>query len=365
MTDQTWLLKIRNEPVWRSPGSGRSDIHSFAWGIWPWMNWGLPLVAIITVGNGGWALLMLLVISPVLVPVLGLLGSLPRFLLRKSGITTTPASITALLFVQWWAWVAAMITPPGATDGSPIPAVMQGLSPAPISGGFLQAVMLGGSGIAVMCWIAVLVLAIVLRTKTSPPAASKRGTLIAWIAAVMLPVLFVAMIWLGGAVTAQQRDAAGETVAEVQALALSVQAERALERHEQAQGQLSLVRGMIADDGWGISQRGIDRRTSFTEAVDSYGFDLRFHHEPLAEGPVDVEAIEGELIGQGWMKDEKGALVDPHGNVVEIFSNENGLRVSLVSPSWWGDSWDISDELGYGLDDAFARTYAYDEWPTP
>lgn len=365
MTDQPWLLQSRSEPVWRSPGSGRSDIHSFAWGVWPWMNWGLPLVAIITVGNGGWALLMLLMISPVLVPVLGLLGSLPRFLLRKSGITTTPAPITGLLFVHWWAWAAAMITPPGATDGSPIPAVMQGLSPRPISGGFLQAVMLGGSGIAVACWITVLILAIVLRARAALPAAPKRWTLVAWLAAVMLPVLFAAMIWLGGAVTAQQRDAAGETVAEAQTQAMSVQAQRALERHEQAQEQLSQVRGMIADDGWRISQRGIDRRTSFADAVDSYGFDLRFEHEPLAEGPVDVEAIEEELIGQGWTKDETGALVDPHGNVVEIYSNESSLQVSLVSPAWWGDSYELSDELGYGLDDAFARTYAYDEWPTP
>lgn len=364
MTDQPWLLQSWNEPAWSPPRNGRSDIHSFVWGLWPWMNWGLPVIAMFTIGNGGWMALLLLVASPVLVPALGLLGSLPRFLLRKSGISTTPAPITTLLFVQWWAWAAAMITPAGATDGSPIPAVMQGLSTAPLSGGFLQAVMLAGGGIALACWTAVLVLAIVLRTRTAPSSPSKRWTLVAWIAAFILPALFAATIWLGGVVTAQQRDAAGDTVAEVQALPLSVQAERALERHEQAQGQLSLVRGMIADDGWQVTDWGVNTRTTFSDSVDSYGFDLRFEHEIVAEGDVDVDAIERELIGQGWTEDVRGALVDPHGNIVEIFSSEGRLWVSLESPSWWGDPWDISDELGDSADES-ARTYRYDEWPLP
>lgn len=367
MTDQPWLLYSPVEPARDAPRRGRQGIHSFTWSLWPWMNWLLPVVGILCVGNGGWALLLLLVVSPVLVPAAGLLGSLPRFVLRRSGAVTTPAPITALLLLQWWAWGAAMITPPGATDGSPIPAVMQVLSPLPISGGFLSAVLLGASLIAVSCWIAVLVIAIVLASRAEPARrqGAKGWTAAAWIAAFALPLLLVATIWLGGAVTAQQRDAAGATVAEVQALPLSEQAARAVERHDRAQAQLSAVRGMIAEDGWELSSRGIDTRTSFSEAVESYGFDLRFEHRASPGESVDADAVAAELLRQGWTEGERGAIVDPHGNVVEISANDDRVWVSLNSPTWWGDAYDLFEELGgYDpADGAFEQTYAYDEWP--
>ncbi|MFK3677871.1 hypothetical protein ACI2IP_09065 [Microbacterium sp. NPDC090218] len=372
MTDQPWLLQSPVEPGWTAPRRGPRDIHRFVWDLWPWMNWLLPVVAIFFVGNGGWALMALLLFSPLLVPAAGLLGSLPRFILRKSGRTTTPAPVTTLLFVQWWAWAAAMITPPGATDGSPIPAVMQAFSARPISGGFLYAVMLTASGVAVACWIAVLVIAIVTSTR-SPARASSPWTVVAWIAAFVLPLLYVAMIWLGGVVTAQQRDAAGVTVAEAQARPLSVQTQEAQERYERAQSQLSIVRGLLAEDGWAEPSWGIDHRTTFSDAVESYGFDLEFEHEPLAAGAVDVEAVEAELRRQGWVDGERGTIVDPEGNAVEILETEHVLTVSLTSPTWWGDAYELSDELddqrGDDLEAVLARraaaalTYAFDEWP--
>jgi len=365
MTDQPWLLHNPPAPALRAPGSGVRDIHSFVWVGWPWVNWLLPVVAILCIGNNGWALLALLLFSPVLVPVAGLLGSLPRFILRRSGITTTPGPITALLFVQWWAVITTMITPPGATDGSPIPAIMQGLSPRPISGAYLSVVMLVGAVIVVVCWIAVIAIASITasRKRANP---SKRWTLVAWIAAVGLPVIFIATIWSGGAVTAQQRDAADATVAEVQAQPLDVQAQRALERHEQAQAQLSVVRGLISEDGWHASLRGFGRLTAFAEAADSYGVEIAFRYEPPSADAVDVSAVEAELRQRGWTDGERGALIDPEGNTIEIDAYDQTVVVSLVSPRWWGDSFDLNEELGvYDGHDDDAQVYAYDEWPSP
>lgn len=348
-----------------SPMRG-GGIHDLTWSVWPWVNWLLPILAIFAVGNNGWGLLMLLVVSPVLVPVLALLGSLPRFLLRRAGATTTPPPVTVLLFVQWWAWVAAVITPPGATDSRPIPAVMQGLSPRPLSGDFLGAVMAGGALLGVLCGVAVLVLAIILRTKTLSVPAVRRWTRASLIAAFALPVLFVALIWTGGEVTAQQRDAAGDTVAEVQAQPLSQQAARALERHEQTQTRLSEARGMIAADGWRVSARGIDQRLSSKHGVDAYGFDLEFEHDRVSDEVV--QAARADLLAAGWSEGERGRLVDAQGYSIEIVAYAEVVVVSVSSPTWWGEDYDLSEELGLydrsPSDEAFVRTYASDEWPS-
>lgn len=366
MTDKPWLLFTPPAPERWAPKSGREDIHSFVWKLWPWVNWLLPVIAILCIGNNGWGMLLLLFASPLLVPVLGLLGSLPRFILRKSGITTTPAPITSLLFVQWWAVITAMITPPGITDGRPIPPLMQGLSLRPISGDYLSMVLLVGTAIVVACWIAVLTIASITASRKRA-SDSKRWTVVAWVAVAVLPLMFVATILLGGAVTAQQRDAAGDTVAEVQAQPLNVQAQRALERHERAQAQLALVRGLIAEDGWQVSLRGFDDRTTLADAVDGYGVGIAFEYEPSATDAVDVSAIEAELRQQGWTVDADGSFIDPDGNTVEIDEYEGVIEVSLVSPRWWGDSYELSDELGVydGQDEVRARTYTADEWPAP
>jgi hypothetical protein len=364
MTDQPWLLQSPPAPARRTPNADRRDIHSFTWVVWPWVNWLLPVLAIFCIGNNGWALLALLLFSPVLVPAAGLLGSLPRFLLRRSGSTTTPGPITVLLFVQWWAVITGMITPAGATDGRPIPAIMQGLSPRPISSAYLSDVMLVAAGIVVACWIAVLAIASVTASRKHVWA-SKRWTVVAGVAAVGLPLLFVATAWLGGAVTAQQRDAAGATVAEVQAQPLSSQAQQALERHDRAQAQLSLVRGMIAGDGWQASMRGFGDLTTFAEGADSYGVDIAFRYDVPAGDAVDVDAVVAELRQRGWTDGERGALLDPDGNTIEIDAYDQTIVVSLVSPRWWGDSDDLNEELGVYHDDSAAEPYAYDDWPSP
>lgn len=346
----------------------RSRIHDFAWGVWPWMNWLLPIVGIFAVGNGGWFLLMLLVMSPILVPILGLLGSLPRFLLRRAGWSTAPAPVTTLLFVQWWAWIIAMITPLGATDSIPIPAIMQELSPRPIAGQFLTSLLAAAGGTAVVCWVVVLILVIVLRRRSDRASTGRGWALVARTTAILLPLLFFALIWLGGEVTAQQRDAAGATPAEVQTEPLSVQAARALERYESVQSQLSQVRGMLADDGWRLFSRGFESRGSWASGIDEYGFDLRFDRELVTGETVDLDAARAELLALGWTEDERGQLVDSYGNTLLFWADEHSVSVWLTSPSWWGDAYDLSDELDRDAadsEDVFARTYAYDEWPAP
>lgn len=367
MREQLWSRERSFAPSRSAPTPQRSEvgIHAFVWAIWPWMNWLLPLAAIFCVGNSGWGLIILVVASPVLVPIAGLLGSLPRFLLRRSG-AAAPAPITTLLIVQWWAWVTAMVTPAGATDTTPIPAMMQQMSSRPISADYLNAVLAGASLTGALCGVAVLVLAIVStrRAEGEPRAGATGWTWSAWLAIGLLPLLFMAVVWFGGVATDQQRDASGASVGEVQAQRFAVQVDVAGERYEQAQEQLSRVRGMIAVDGWRPSTRGLDTRTLTAEAVDSYGVDIVFERDPLADGVLD--GLEDSLIEQGWTRGGDGAIVDPQGHVVEIFADENIVRVSLVSPTWWGDAYDLSDALGFyddGFDDDYERTYAWDDWP--
>jgi len=341
-----------------------SGIQRFVWMLWPWMNWLLPIAAIFVVGNSGWFLLLLLVVALVLVLVLGLLGTIPQFLLGNEGWKTAPAPVAVLLIVQWWAWIAALVVPQGATYGRPVPSIVQLLSPRPVAGDFLVTVLVASVSVGVLCWVAVLILSIILRRRSGSVSPGRGWTRGAVVAAIVPPVLLVAVIWSGGEVTAQQRDDAGATVAETAAEPLREQAARALDRYESAQSQLSEIRGMLADDGWWLTSRGFDSRSSWGSGADAYGFDLGFEYEFTAGEAPDVDTVHAELLTLGWSEDERGRLVDPHGNTVLMWADSRAVSVSLTSPSWWGDTDELSDELDRGVeDDAFGRPYAANEWP--
>lgn len=75
----------------------------FLWLAWPWVNWILPALLIFGYSfsnSAGWDGLFLLFLSPVLVPAFGLLGSLPRFIMRRRGYEAAPAPVGVMLAVH-------------------------------------------------------------------------------------------------------------------------------------------------------------------------------------------------------------------------------------------------------------------------
>ena len=367
MTDHTLQVQDPGAQAGPPPKQRNRGIHGFTWAIWPWMSWVLPVAAVFIGGNAGWSLIFALMLSPVFVPATGLLGMLPRFLLRKAGHTVTPAPISALLFVHWWAWVAAMISMRGSSDAAPSPALIERLSPWTIAGSMLEVVVFVAIVVAVASWIAILVIVLVTRSRPVPAAGGGTGawTAVSWTAALLMPVALVAGGALAGAVTAQMKDAAGATVAAVQSEPADSLVAQAVTRHDEAQAQLSVVRALIADDGWTRTNRGVNDRTSYREMLPSYGLSLRFEHD-LAGIDVDLDAIRAELLASGWVEGAEGTIVDPDGNIVTMAMTETGLLLSLDTPTWWGDAGEINTALGIPelpTDEFYAETFAADEWP--
>lgn len=400
-------------PPWHlpqpQPKSRPSGIQGFVWAVWPWMNWVLPTFFVLHgfLGVGGWATLLLLFASPVFIPATGLLGSLPRFLLRKRGHTTTPAPIVGLLFVNWWGWVALTLTMQDAGDSGPLASLLRSMLTVPLSVDYEQGLYVVAIGVAITAWLAVLVIAIVLPRATAatvvpgPPAAptmaaapaavapphpptttgrprdERPWVVVAWVSAFLVPALFVTAVVVGVEVTAAQPDASGDTVAEVAAMPIAAQVDRAEQNYERTQQRLSEVRELIAEDGWrlrdedgewvGSAGFGTSAWECRQADVDCYTFQVRFS---LDQAPADFDRarFDDSLRDAGWTPPEYGdGWTDAEGYRlrVTVYPANNRLSIELESPEWWGDTYDLRNEMGDSDDDnlGLGRTYRFDEWP--
>ncbi|MFF7294139.1 hypothetical protein ACFY9N_16540 [Microbacterium sp. NPDC008134] len=373
-------------PPWHLPAPQprptAGGIHGFAWALWPWMSWVLPVFFVFHgfLGSGGWGTLMLMFLSPVFVPAAGLLGMLPRFILRRRGHTTAPAPIVWLLFVNWWAWFTLALTMQDMGDSGPSRSLLRDVMTVPLSLDYEQGVFLAALAIAVLAWVAVLVLAIVQPrpmpgVQTGMPRRQDGWTVVAWIAAFVVPALLVATIGAGVVATALQRDAAGDTVAEVSAMPIAAQAERALATYERTQQKLSEVRELIADDGWQIIDD--DGRAVGSAGFGSYSWECRRADADCVtieagfgiddvRVDVDGEDFRARLQALGWDADDMRAMTDADGFVLRIdaFRGVNeSTWVSIESPPLWGDLYDLTQELGESDDDRVEGTFRFDEWP--
>lgn len=91
-------------------GRGGNDARAHAelrvavWRAWTWANWLLPvLFVVVCVRREGasWEGLIVLALSPVLVPTIALLSSIPRCVLRRRGWVLAPRQIVVPLLVCW------------------------------------------------------------------------------------------------------------------------------------------------------------------------------------------------------------------------------------------------------------------------
>lgn len=377
-------------PPWQMPAPQprptSGGIRGFVWAVWPWMNWVLPIFFVVHgfFGSGGWGTLILVFISPVFVPAMGLLGALPRFLLRRRGHTTAPGPLVWLLFVNWWGWFALTLAMQDAGDSGPLRSLLRDMMTVPLSRDFEQFVFLGAIAAAVLAWIAVLLIAI-LAPKPAPapaPGAAARDpwTTVSWIAGFAVPALLVAIVVVGVQVTAQQRDAAGDTVAEVAAMPLDDQVQRAEQNYTLTQERLSAVRELIADDGWrvrnedgqwvGRSDFGSSSFDCLTADAECYTIEVGFQLEsrPAGFDPRSAE-FRADLDALGWEPTSRASQwTDSQGFTLDVWSmaSDGSLSLEVNSPVWWGDEFDLREELPARADEGDgepARDYRADEWP--
>lgn len=372
-------------PPWHLPAPqprpAPRGIRGFTWAVWPWMSWILPVFFAFHgfLGGGGWGTLVLMLASPVFIPAMGLLGMLPRFILRKRGHRTAPAPLVSLLFVNWWAWFAFTITMQDAGDSGPLETMLGAIVPARLSSNYEQGLFLAAVGIAALSWLAILLIAIAQPApRPEAPTRGGAGDAVAWNAAFLVPALLVGAVVLGVQVTALQTDAAGDTVSQVEALPIAAQADRAEANYTLTQQKLSEVRELIAEDDWSVRDEhgGWVRGPAFASSygscggsdADCYVFEVGFALELAPDGFDSYsDAWDEQLSEIGWEPSDRGyGWTDADGFTLEVEQRQNvdGIVVAIESPSWWGDTYDLRQELGEADEDlGLGRTYRFDEWP--
>ncbi|MFG6402977.1 hypothetical protein [Microbacterium sp. P04] len=350
-------------------GPAAAGIARFAWAVWPWMSWLLPVFLVLRgfiSGSGGWEALILLFASPVLVPVLGLLGMLPWFLLRRRGWRSTPAPVIWLLFLNWWGWFGFIITIRGIGDSGDIPSMLVGAGEVRLSQGAEQALLFVCLLLAAGAWVAILV--IVLAHPRVSAAAYARWTVVAWIAAIAVPVLLIAGVLGATAATTQQRDAAGDTVAEVESQPIDTQLERAEARYDELQRMLVPLRESFGTSGWEVYSSGFsDYAGSCSDAeAECYSVEATFTLDAVTTG-ASAESFADLLRSAGWETEQGGygANGEKDGYVVDGSIAEDGsVWLELSSPTWWGDPSELRQALGEIAPRVEGELYASDEWPS-
>lgn len=98
-------------------------INRLTWNVWLWLVWLLPavLITIKMFAPGGMEKLFLMLLSPVIILLAGVLGWLPRLILKKRGFRYSPSGVSAVFAVHWWAFSLCVLGIDGADHIGPIP----------------------------------------------------------------------------------------------------------------------------------------------------------------------------------------------------------------------------------------------------
>lgn len=370
-------------PEWHLPAPqprhAPAGIRGFVWAVWPWMNWVLPVLFVVHgfLGAGGWGTLILLTTSPIFLPAMGLLGALPRFILRKRGHRTAPGPLVWLLFVNWWGWVTVTLTMQDAGDSGPPLSLLRETLTVPLARDYEMFLFFGAIAAAVLAWSAVLLIAIFVRRPAPGATIRTPWATVSWIAAFAVPAVLVTSVFVGVQMTAQQRDAAGDTLAEIAAMPLADQVQRAEENYALTQERLSAVRELISDDGWrirkedgeqvGFSGFGSTSYECMTADAACYTIEVGFQ---LASTPEDFDDEDVEFLDRlealGWEQTTRqNQWTDAQGFMLDLWSmaSDDSLTVEINSPEWWGDDSDLRGELPEPDDADADRVYRFDEWP--
>ncbi|MBK0422304.1 hypothetical protein JD292_09485 [Leucobacter sp. CSA2] len=317
------------------------------WYLWLPVAWFLPvLLILLRFSSGGWETLFLVMLSPVVVPGIALLAALPRFILRRRGWRYAPASVSSLLIASAWGLALMSLAVRGSGDSgtidSPLRTFFSGLSER------AEGMIAGfGSMLAFPCYLAALVVAIVLATRGPSREAAHQSTAqppksAGWMRArdlipigvfVLVPVLAAVAAGVGTAIMRNgPRDFAGASEANTVALdraAFEAQRERSWDR---LQEQASPVRTGIAREGWLVASHGGVRSVTADEPERyrlAASWEILFDGDP---GSVAKRALS-VAEAQGWKRDLRDASgpADP----LDASSTDTGPA-----------EWDDTDEAG-------------------
>ena len=350
------------------------------WHVWPWASWCLPLAVVFapSLSGGGWFAAIIFVLSPVIVPAAGLLGSLPRFLLRRAGHRSAPVEVLWLLLLHWWSWVPVMVTFQDETDMGRVPSLLTKILPVGLSHAGEDAFRTLGFISLVLTWIA-----IVFRVKSGSPFAGRTHWItMARVTGIAAPIVLVVGIVLAAVASAFQQDAAGERPAEVADLSSGEQRERYESLYTEFQESITPVREAMSPGGWDVSvrRRHFEGETS-SSGFDSYSFEMRYTLDVTMD-ETELDQFARVLKDSGWEPTSSQASINT------VYEHQEGARLRFVtwpestsidvtSPTWWGDEetlWDAleEDQEPRTLEDTEEHEdeqaeedagYDFDEWP--
>lgn len=360
------------------------------WHLWLVMVWALPIVtAIVLVSAERWLIQVaaMLAMMPIIgivvaVAVLVLAGNLPRRRLSRTGWTAAPAAAIPVLLLHWGFVIAGLLTYDSDPQRGGRPSFIEqmfGPSVAP----WIAWVMFA---LAFVAWLGLFV------TPTDADRMRGVGPLTIVTSAVAVVVVAAAVI-AAPLITAsadahvynaevQLVDADGRTPADVSDLSSTAQAELVRAHFERTQQVSSSVRGLIDADGWlyrgnvdgGFAAVANERaRPCNTDNFDCYHVTVSFR---LAHrlGDAELLALEESLRAAGWdgrpdRQQDRWELtgVDAEGFTVRVgqYADDDGLRVTVTSPSWWGRGEDVIRSMN-STDPAPADgtvTWSATEWP--
>ncbi|WP_343958787.1 hypothetical protein [Yaniella flava] len=106
-------------------------INRGTWVLWLWVVWLLPIIVITTKAAlpGGAERLFLMLSAVIVIPLAGVLGWLPRCILKKRGFRHSPSAVTAVFSVHWVAFSLSVLAIGGATQQGPVPSPLSQVLP--------------------------------------------------------------------------------------------------------------------------------------------------------------------------------------------------------------------------------------------
>ncbi len=362
------------------PQPDPAPFNGFIWCAWVWMAWLFPafLFMLLWAGEaGGWEQLILLLASPLLVPLYALLNLLPRRIIRKR--TSQPngsTTLTCLLLLHWWGLAILAVFFRGTGDSGGVSSFAGELLwwLPPVSEQWFS--LLGG-GISGLAWLAVLLSSLRSTGRRYPNGPKQR-----WIwtsAALLVPPLAIllALVTMYGSSLNGERDAAGNRESDV--LALTVEETRAAQnaRWDALQGELVGLRSGISASGWTAERTDYSSSGIVDGSGLGFGFELESFRDPLPSYTLEViwrttleeryadarDRVSALASQQGWKSEasERFTEVDAAGHEILVaeelrFSdtrhNRFGIKVSLPR-----------DDLGQPLEDGLTVVTVYAQSP--
>ncbi|MFB7842937.1 hypothetical protein [Microbacterium sp. NPDC056052] len=324
-----------------------SALRRATWRIWPWLAWLLPIgVALfclwrVSTAHGELSFIIVLT-SPLFVPLAGGLGSLPRVVQRRAGASATPARQVPVLILLWWSWVAFVIAMPdrtiasGPSDSVPVPSLLQQLAGGPAGGVFTTWVFVA----AIACGIAAWVLLLVTASGRAAIGHARRWEGLGWAGFGLAPLLLAAVGGLGVATGQMQGDAAGEVRAQATARTAEKQIALAEQRYDAVQRVVSDLRAAVAPQEWEAQEACAESLNDDGLGWDAYRLRIAFRHAASLE--LDHDALTKALTNAGWTVtlDQEAPMEisasGPQGAELRFTTDGDApFRITATAGSWW------------------------------